>query len=118
KLLQLVGGYPVFQMRAGTGLFDLELRQVLAVNVKFQNISHVAGTLIPRVPVAGDLDCVFMRQYRVEDGLIGKTGRKSRVCAGSDEIEFLLADRAIEFAGGHSGKTISWPQIQTEGQLS
>ena len=97
---QVLGRNPVLTvLPRASGCLHRVTAQEVSPNLEPGHVAHEAGGRVLCVPVAGDLDRVVLVDDRVEDRLARETRREGADAARPDELEFLLADRAVERHG-------------------
>jgi hypothetical protein len=78
KVCQLVGWDPIFPMNPGANGLYRKTREEIGVNSEPKN---VACSAISRIPIASNLDGIFLLKHRIENLLLGKPRREGRPSA-------------------------------------
>lgn len=68
ELIEFFSWYPVLTMDTGASRLDRKLLKVFARNLETQ---HITGAAISRVPIAGNLDGIFLFKHWIEYWLLG-----------------------------------------------
>src|SRR3712207_339723 len=71
----------------------------VATHREARNEAREAGGRIARVPVAGDLDGVLLREHGVEDRLVRQAGRELAPAARLDQLQLRTAHGAVQGDG-------------------
>ena len=89
--VELLGGYPEFDVLATADLVGLVASREVSANVEPGDVADVARDGILGVPVAGDLRRILLLEDRIEDRLTGQSRRERAETTLGDQIELFFA---------------------------
>jgi len=104
--------YPVLLMHRGANCSNRILAKELRLNLESQDIAGPSRRFVFRVPVAGDLCCVFFIRNRIKKRLLGQPRRESPETRCLDQFLFPLPDRPVQDRQFHTSKDTSEPRTQ------